>query len=235
MVGIWQREIEGGAARDRLPAIIPLVFFHGKGQWTAARSVVEMIDAPEELAPLLRDFAYVLHDLGEIAPPLLSAEPGVRAGLLALRAVQFDEVPGDLLDLIVGGPVAGSAYERHIIRYVVEGMNLTPALLEASLRRTRPDRWETLMGTVAEAWIEQGRAEGIEKGLAEGIEKGLAEGIEKGRAGLLLRLLERRFGALSGAARERVRGASAAELEGWAEAVLTAGSLDEVLRAGPGG
>ena len=236
MVNIWQREIEGGAARDRLPPIIPLVFFHGRGRWTAARSVVEMIDAPEELAPLLRDFAYVLRDLGEIEPLRLSAEPEVRAGLLALRVVHFEEVPGALLDLIVGGPVAGSAYERHIIRYVVEGMNLTPALLEASLRRTKPDRWEALMGTVAEAWIEQGRAEGIEKGLAEGIEKGRSEGREEGRAegraGIVLRLLEMRFGVLPAAASDRVRGASAAELEAWAEAVLTAASLDEVLAAG---
>ena len=90
------------------------------GRWTAARSVVEMIDAPEELAPLLRDFAYVLHDLGEIEPLRLSGTPEVLAGLLALRVVHFDEVPGELLDLIVGGPLAGSAYERHIIRYVVD-------------------------------------------------------------------------------------------------------------------
>ena len=133
--------------------------------------------------------------------------------------VHLDEVPGELLDLIVGGPLAGSAYERHIIRYVVEGMNLTPEQLEASLRRTRPDRWETLMGTVAEAWIEQGRAEGI----------------EKGQAGLLIRQLELRFGALPDAVHEQVRGASAAELETWAEAVLTADSLEEVMRAGPAG
>ena len=228
MVNIWQREIEGGTARDRLPPIVPLVFFHGGGRWTAARSVMDMIDAPEALAPLLRDFAYVLHDLGEIEPLRLSATPELRAGLLALRVVHFEEVPGELLDLIVGGPLAGSAYERHILRYVVEGMNLTPDRLEASLRRTRPDRWETLMGTVAEAWIEQGRTEGIEKGLAQGIEKGQAAG----QAGLLLRQLELRFGALPDAVRERVRGASAAELEAWAEAVLTADSLEEVMRAG---
>ena len=235
MVNIWQREIEGGTARDRLPPIIPLVFFHGGGRWTAARSVMDMIDAPEELAPLLRDFAYVLHDLGEIEPLRLSATPEVRAGLLALRVVHLDEVPGEYLDLIVGGPLAGSAYERHILRYVVEGMNLTPDRLEASLRRTRPDRWETLMGTVAEAWIEQGRAEGIEKGLAQGIEKGRSEGRAAALEGLLLRQLELRFGALPDAVRERVRGASAAELEAWAEAVLTAASLDEVMRAGPVG
>ena len=230
MVGIWQREIESGTARDRLPPIVPLVFFHGGGRWTAARSVVEMIDAPEALAPLLRDFAYVLHDLGEIEPLRLSETPEVRAGLLALRVVHLDEVPGELLDLIVGGPLAGSAYERHILRYVVEGMNLTPDRLEASLRRTRPDRWETLMGTVAEAWIEQGRAEGIEKGRHEGRSEGRAAALE----GLLLRQLELRFGALPEAVRERVHGASAAELEAWAEAVLTARSLDEVLAARPG-
>ena len=239
MVNIWQREIEGGTARDRLPPIVPLVFFHGRGRWTAARSVVEMIDAPEELVPLLRDFAYVLHDLGEIEPLRLSETPELRAGLLALRVVHFEEVPGELLDLIVGGPLAGSAYERHIIRYVVEGMNLTPDRLEASLRRTRPDRWETLMGTVAEAWIEQGRTEGIEKGRHEGRSEGRQEGREEGRAaaleGLLLRQLELRFGVLPEGIRARVRGASASELEAWAEAVLTAASLDEVMRAGAGG
>ena len=227
MVNIWQREIESGTARDRLPPIIPLVFFHGGGRWTAARSVVEMIDAPEELAPLLRDFAYLLHDLGEIEPLRLSRMPEVRAGLLALRVVHFDDIPSEFLDLMTGGTLAGSEFERHLMRYIVEWMNLTPPVLEASLRRTKPDRWEALMGTVAEAWIEQGRAEGIEKGLADG----RAEGRAEGQAGLLLRQLELRFGAVPEAARERIRGASVSELEVWAEAVLGAASLDEVLAA----
>ena len=241
MVNIWLREIEGGTARDRLPPIIPLVFFHGQGRWAAARSVMEMIDAPEELAPFLREFAYVLHDLGEIEPLRLSRAPEVLAGLLALRVAHADEIPADLLDLMTGGPLAGSDFERHLLRYIVERMNLTPVMLEASLRRTKPDRWEALMGTVAEAWLEQGRAEGIERGLAQGIErglaqgieKGLAQGIEKGQAGLLLRQLERRFGELPQPVRERVRGASIPELEAWAEAVLTAASLDEVMATGP--
>ena len=82
------------------------------------------------------------------------------------------------------------------------------------------------MGTVAEAWIEQGRAEGIEKGLAQGITTGQAE--------LLLRQLELRFGELPEAVRELIFGASASEFEAWAEAVLVAESLDEVLAARPG-
>ncbi len=54
---------------------------------------------------------------------------------------------------MTGGAHAGSEFERHILRHIVERMNLTPPLLEASLRRTKPDRWEAPMGTVAEAWI----------------------------------------------------------------------------------
>ncbi|MDE0276712.1 MAG: Rpn family recombination-promoting nuclease/putative transposase, partial [Defluviicoccus sp.] len=117
MVNIWQREIADGGARDGLPPIIPLVFYHGKGRWTVPRSVAETIDAPDELAPFLRDFAYVLHDLGEIEPLRLSAAPEVRAGLLALRVVHADEIPGDVLDLIVGGAVAGSEYGLHLMRF----------------------------------------------------------------------------------------------------------------------
>ena len=113
--------------------------------------MAETIDAPDALAPYLRDFAYILHDLGEIEPLRLSQAPEVRPALLALRVVFDEAVPGDLLDLITGGAVAGSEFERHIVRYIVERMNLTPRLLEASLRRTKPDRWEALMGAVAKA------------------------------------------------------------------------------------
>jgi len=39
--------------------------------------------------------------------------------------------------------------------------------LEASLLRTKPERWEThLMGMVAQAWMEEDRAKGIAEGRA---------------------------------------------------------------------
>ena len=227
MVRIWRREHAGGAAKDRLPPILPLVFYHGRGHWTVPRSVPEMVEAPEALRPWLREFAYVLHDLGEVEPLGLSRAPEVRAGLLALKVVQAEEVGPEVLDLMTGGAVAGSEFEQHILRYIAECMNLTPPVLEASLRRTRPERWEALMGTVAEAWLEQGLEQGLARGRAEGIEQGRAEAL----SGLLLRQLELRFGNVPEAVRKRVRGASVPELEVWAEAVLVAASLDEVLAA----
>ncbi len=273
MVNIWRREIERSkserskskSGRIRLPVIIPLVFYHGRGRWTAERSVPDMIDVPDELTEglesFVREFAYVVHDLGVMAPDRPSTSPEVRSALLALRFAFAEEVPPDLLDVIMDGLLAGSDFERHIVRYMTEQKGLTLPLLEASLRRTKPDHWEVLMGTIAQAWVEQGRAEGLEKGIergrtegiergrAEGIERGRTEGIERGRAEgiekgiergrsealaeLLLRQLSLRFGDVPDAVRERVRSASAAELEAWAEAVLAAPSLDDVLAARP--
>ena len=57
----------------------------------------------------------------------------------------------------------------------------------------------------------------------------LQEGRLEGEATLLTRLLERRFGALPGWARERVATADSVALEEWSLRVLDAGTLDEVL------
>jgi hypothetical protein len=58
----------------------------------------------------------------------------------------------------------------------------------------------------------------------------LAQGRAEGESMLLCRLLVQKFGALDSATNQRLRAASTAELERWAERVLTATSLDEMFR-----
>jgi hypothetical protein len=55
------------------------------------------------------------------------------------------------------------------------------------------------------------------------------QGKAQGRVEIVLKLLATRYGALSAAIAARVRDASAADLDGIAERVLTAGTLDEAL------
>ncbi len=56
------------------------------------------------------------------------------------------------------------------------------------------------------------------------------EGRQEGAAGVLLRLLERRFGPLPDTARARIASADVSSLENWGLRLLEAGSLDDVLR-----
>jgi predicted transposase YdaD len=78
-----------------------------------------------------------------------------------------------------------------------------------------------MLATRAETWKRQW--------LEEGEQKGRLEGRLEGEAALLLRLLERRFGALPDWVRDRIAAADTASLEEWSLRLLDAGSLEDVL------
>jgi predicted transposase YdaD len=69
----------------------------------------------------------------------------------------------------------------------------------------------------------------IAEGEARGEARGRAEGEAKGKAELLIRQLGLRFGALSEATRAKIVHAPPERLDSWAERVITAQSLEEVL------
>jgi hypothetical protein len=85
------------------------------------------------------------------------------------------------------------------------------------------DDQEFLMNTqdIVETW----RREAVQ----EGVKQGLEQGVERERK-LLLRLLRRRFGAeVDGDTERRVAAASTEQIEIWAERVLSAATLAELL------
>ena len=61
------------------------------------------------------------------------------------------------------------------------------------------------------------------------IERGRKEGLTTGQQQMLLTLLRTRFGAIPATAVARVQTADSNHLEAWANRVLTAASLDDVL------
>ena len=74
-----------------------------------------------------------------------------------------------------------------------------------------------MLATRAEVWKQQWLQEGEQRGR------------QAGEAALLLRLLERRFGALPDWARDRIAAADSAALEDWGLRVLDAANLEDVL------
>jgi hypothetical protein len=69
----------------------------------------------------------------------------------------------------------------------------------------------------------------IAQGKAEGQAQGKAEGKAEGQAALFMKLLALKFGALTAETTARVQQASTEELDRWAERLLNAASLDDVL------
>jgi hypothetical protein len=94
-------------------------------------------------------------------------------------------------------------------------------------KQTNDDQ-EFLMNTqdVVETW----RREAIQEGIAQGLEQGVRQGLEQGERKLLLRLLQRRFGnQVDREIEQRIAEAPAEQIEVWAERVLSASTLTELL------
>ncbi len=109
-----------------------------------------------------------------------------------------------------------------VVRYTYFVADVAPDRVRAILRgRVSPEKEEALMTTTAERLMAQGRAEGEARGRAEGE--------ARGRAMLLLKQLTLKYGALPPSLEERVRNASVAELDVWAERFVMATTLESIF------
>mgnify|MGYP000639128713 CR=1 FL=1 len=87
MARIWERHLtETDGTPARLPAIIPVVIYHGRAPWSVPTSVMDWLDAPAPVLEQVRDFRYVLRDLGPMDDEALAGDRAVRAGLARVVA-----------------------------------------------------------------------------------------------------------------------------------------------------
>ena len=73
----------------------------------------------------------------------------------------------------------------------------------------------------------------IQRARDEGMEQGMRRGRVEGKRAVLEKQLRRRFGLVPSGVTERLRRASANDIETWAENVLDAETLDDVFDSGP--
>ena len=113
------------------------------------------------------------------------------------------------------------APERTLVLPILVGLRLT---VPSDPAEQTSDDQEFLMDTqeIVELW----RQEAVQ----EGVQQGLEQGVQRGERKPLLRMLRRRFGAeVDGEIERRVATASAEQIEVWAERVLSAATLAELL------
>jgi hypothetical protein len=136
-----------------------------------------------------------------------------RADLLEVLAGWADAVRE-----VVGAPHGLEALAL-VVRYILlVNDNVEPEALQDFLERVAgPDAKDTIM-TAGERLIQKG------------VEQGIQQGIQQGERALLLRQLRKRFGhQVDGDVERRLATASAEQIVTWADRVLSAATLAELL------
>ncbi len=221
MINIWKRYAQDHPDRvHRLPAIIPLVFYHGARTWKVPTSLFEMIDDDEVLRPWTRSMTYLLRDLGRMNSQQVASDPESWAALQAML-LRGGRIKVEMLNEIVNKLKEGSDFENKVMWYIIGSVQISKDIMTEALRQARPKNWGIMMGTLAEQWIE----EGIEKG----IEKGKVQGLAQGKADTFLRQARLKFGELPEQRIDAVRVATVAQLDQWLDALLVADTLDDIF------
>lgn len=230
----WEQLWRDDKTLRTLPPIVPVVLHHGEAGWHCPTSFHDLF-APgilEDLGitELVPSFRFALDDLSHesdaelLARAVHEGERIVPIVLWALRDSRQDERflaslaawAGALAE--VANAPSGSEALLAVFSYISRVTQaLSPHAILEAVERVAPQTKDIVM-TLAEQWLQ------------EGIEKGIQKGIQKGERAILEKQLALKFGPLSGSVRARLDSAAPADLELWAERILSAASIDEVVR-----
>ncbi|MBF0629090.1 MAG: Rpn family recombination-promoting nuclease/putative transposase [Magnetococcales bacterium] len=218
---------EQGTAWETLPAVISMVVYHGNTPWSHPNDLISLIDADRALHPWLLNVHYVLVDLSNTADRLLSSNARLKAGFLALKyGTRAPHEQMAALDQIADALRAAPELLVPVLLYL---MTTFPLLqqerLHAIVMQVKPEEETNMMSIFARELIAKGREEGEILGRIEGERKNAVS--------MLLRQMQRKFGPLSVQAQKQVEEADLAILETWADRILDACTLDELLEPHP--
>ncbi|VAW47768.1 hypothetical protein MNBD_GAMMA03-1551 [hydrothermal vent metagenome] len=198
MVQIWGLHLKQ-KPKEKLPVIVPLVFYHGQETWSIDKKLSSLIvPVSEELKPYIPNFEYELCDLSTYSDEEIKGLVMFEMGMLILKHIShknFETKLNKILALYknLQEKERGMDFIQALIHYVLNASEIpVEHLKEIVETQISKEEGEKIM-TTAEKLIEQG----VEQGLEQGIEQGLQEGI--------IENLEVRFGFISEEMRSKIK------------------------------
>ncbi|HLC16616.1 MAG TPA: Rpn family recombination-promoting nuclease/putative transposase, partial [Thermodesulfovibrionia bacterium] len=150
-----------------------IVVYHGKEKWSVGVNFQSLMKVPEAMRPFVPEFSCLLYDLGKYTDEEIKGAVILKVAILLMKHI-FSKDLGEKLPEILGLLVeimdkqTGLEYLQTILRYLSSaGEHLNKEEVREALTKTFVEQGGNLMATLAEQWIEEGRAEGKKEGRAE--------------------------------------------------------------------
>ncbi|MBF0182015.1 MAG: Rpn family recombination-promoting nuclease/putative transposase [Magnetococcales bacterium] len=199
-----------------LPAIVPVVLYHGAREWTMPNEFLALVDADEALRPWLMNFAFPVINLGAIPDERLSAHARLKAGLMALKYGTRDAATQmAVLEEIVKAVWEVPELFEPVMLYLIHTFStLRTDQVRKIVVRVQPKEENQMMSLFAREILEKNKDVFVQEGKAE----------------LLLRMLQMRFGVLPESIRSQVTSAGSNDIDAWSDRLFQADSLQAVFR-----
>jgi predicted transposase/invertase (TIGR01784 family) len=213
---------------DGLPPVLPIVIYNGDTRWKRSPELFDLIQPhPAVLTEFQPRLKFWLLDEGSFSQTYLEGLQKVMAAIFCMEHAHDTEDAKQAIRYL-GRAVAQSPFKQTIDKAVMHWMRyrLSHKLPELPL----PDEDDFLKGIeMLEKNLDRIHAKTLAEGMMLGKIEGRLEGRLEGESTLLERLLTKRFGALTDEVRGRLRTATSAQLEAWAERFLDAQILADVF------
>lgn len=231
IIKIWDEHIKRTkGARKKLPLVVPLVFYHGKAQYTASKEIRDIIDAPKELIDEILFKPFHLIDMHIIEDETLRQQRWsgimsfVMKNIYARDFLRYTEKFLEMLSslILIEGIGDTNSFSVTMLRYILETGEISHLDdFITKVRDTLPKSTGEEFMTGAEILVQRG----VDQGIQIGVNQGIQIGSKLGQANMLIDLLEIKFGKLTPSYLEMVKNADLEQLSTWFKKIIHAESI----------
>jgi len=225
MLEIWELHRRQHKAGPSIPLIIPIVVYHGKKRREPVR-ISDLMGLPDpELGRYVPDFELAFYDFSPESDEEIKGNIILRLVLSCFRAKNNPTVVRHVADIFgilseLDDSETSLRWFEVIAGYVLQTMDIDRDVMHNIAQEKLESSQEETIMTLAERLHREGKLEGR------------LEGEIHGRNAVLRRQLAKRFGQdiLDIRNQERLRSATAEQLDLWAERILDAKTIEDVFR-----
>lgn len=229
LVRIWERDVR---EQKPLRPIVPVVVYHGRGQWRIPTNFGKTFSGHESLRPYWPQFNYELRDLSHLNDEEIVGAFDLQIALLTLKYITTPELREHLPDILhmfreLADAESAVEYMETVLYYIGNAArHLTEPEIFTIVQESLANEGNEIMQTLAEVWLERGREEGLEQGLEQGLQEGRMRTLQDA----VLDLVTIRFGPVAEEVEMKIRDVEDnATLQQLHRLAATAVSLDTFL------
>ncbi len=221
-VKIWEQHRKQHPKEKKLPAIVPLVLYHGRQQWRVSQRFRPLIEPDSnDLDQFIPDFSYQLLDLSTMSDDQVRGEVLERITLLLLKHI-FNPALGNKLPEIL--TLLQEVDAKQDVLEILE------VLLRYVVKATSKFDETEIKDILKKSFIEEDVMQDfIDKYVELGVQQGMQQGMQQGQGKMLTAQLTHRFGTLPDWVTQKIAEAEAGALEKWSLNIFSASSMNEVF------